>query len=103
MSGGKLRLFGQRDQFVFRPQGIVRQFAPCQPGIGKQRGDTAFDIHPAVTASRAGLVRNLIQRFFVGQQVLSHRFHHLRALLEGHLCQRLAALAARILQTGGQR
>ncbi|MNZ83657.1 hypothetical protein D3C78_1023920 [compost metagenome] len=103
MAGGKLRLFGQRDKFVFRPQGIVRHFTACQTGIGKQRGYTALNVHPAVTASRSGLVGNVIQRFFMSQQVFGHRLHHLCALLEGHLRQRLATPAARILQAGGQR
>ena len=103
MAGGELRLFRQWDQLVFRPQGIVRQIATGHAGIGEQRGDATLDINPAVAARRAGLIGNLIQRLFVRQQVFRHRFQHLCALLERHVRQRRAAVAARIAQARRQR
>ena len=98
VAGGELRLFRQRDQLVFRPQRIIRQIAAGHAGIGEQRGDAAFDIDPAVAARRTGLIGNLIQRLFMRQQVFGHRFQHLGALLECHVRQRRAAVAAGIAQ-----
>ena len=55
MAGGKAPLFRQRDQFIFRPQRIVRQLATAEAGVGEQRADPTFNIDPAIGAGRPGL------------------------------------------------
>ena len=74
MTRGKATLFGQRDQLIFRPQGIVRQFTAAETCVGEEGADTAFNIHPAIRTRRAGLGGDGIEIGFAFQQMFRHRF-----------------------------
>ncbi|MNS79640.1 hypothetical protein D3C72_1133000 [compost metagenome] len=84
VSRGKAAFFRQRDQLVFRPQSVVRQFTATEAGVGKHRANPAFDIHPAVRSGRAGFCRQGVKLLFLAQQMFGDRFQHCRALDKGH-------------------
>ncbi len=58
-----------------------------EPGIGEKGTDTAFNIHPTVGASGAGLRGDGVELVFLLQQVFRHRFQHRAAFNKGHRLQ----------------
>ena len=101
VTGGKTTLFRQGDQFIFRPQGIVRQFTTAEAGEGEEGADPALDIHPAVGAGRPGLGREGIEHLFLAQQMFCHRFQHRGALDEGHGVKGFTAFLNGVTTRGG--
>ncbi len=101
MARRKAAFFRQRDQFIFRPQRVVRQLAAAQAGVSEEGADAAFNIDPAVRLRRARLGGQGIKRLFFAEQVFRHRFQHGGTFDKGHGAQCLAPMLNGIA-TGGR-
>ncbi len=100
MACRKAAIFRQGDQFVFRPQRVVRQFTAAEAGVGEKRTDPAFDIHPAIGPGCPGLGRQRVKLFFLAEQMFRHRLQHGGAFNKTHCTKCFTAVFNGVTASG---